>query len=180
MIEESVYEAWYLCCSVFLFHACIVLIGTESVSHIPQCSRISWVAKIKDNFCNSLILSPSDVRYRLTDPEGQIRSYVEDVIRGAIPLRSLDENFSHKDELAKAVKENLSEKMAEYGSILYRRTRLIFIPIITSPPTRTHNSPAPFHRRTRERHASFAILYKPLAFAHRPKATSWKMPYWWT
>jgi regulator of protease activity HflC (stomatin/prohibitin superfamily) len=64
------------------------------------------------------------VRYRLTDPEGQIRSYVEDVIRGAIPLRSLDENFSHKDELAKAVKENLSEKMAEYGT---RIKVLIFV-----------------------------------------------------
>ncbi len=56
-----------------------------------------------------------DAHYKLTSPQEQIRSYVEDVIRGAIPTKTLDEAFSSKDSLALAVKDQLSHEMDEFG-----------------------------------------------------------------
>jgi len=53
--------------------------------------------------------------YKLTDPNSQIKAYVEDVIRGAIPSKTLDDAFSSKDDLAKAVKEQLQIQMKDFG-----------------------------------------------------------------
>lgn len=57
-----------------------------------------------------------DAWYKLTDPSSQIRAYVEDVIRGSIPTRTLDEAFSSKDELAHAVKDQLQHEMKDFGN----------------------------------------------------------------
>jgi regulator of protease activity HflC (stomatin/prohibitin superfamily) len=56
-----------------------------------------------------------DAHYKLTSPHAQIKSYVEDVIRGAIPQKTLDDSFSSKDALAHAVRDQLQEKMSEFG-----------------------------------------------------------------
>jgi len=40
---------------------------------------------------------------------------VEDVIRGSIPMRTLDVAFSSKDELAHAVKDQLQNEMKDFG-----------------------------------------------------------------
>eukprot|EP00522_Entomoneis_paludosa_P007889 CAMPEP_0172446538 /NCGR_PEP_ID=MMETSP1065-20121228/6120_1 /TAXON_ID=265537 /ORGANISM="Amphiprora paludosa, Strain CCMP125" /LENGTH=282 /DNA_ID=CAMNT_0013197683 /DNA_START=181 /DNA_END=1029 /DNA_ORIENTATION=- len=53
--------------------------------------------------------------YRLTDPRGQIQSYVFDVIRSTIPKLELDESFSSKEDIASDVKQSLTEVMREYG-----------------------------------------------------------------
>lgn len=53
--------------------------------------------------------------YKLTDPKSQIRSYVFDVVRSSIPRMELDDAFASKDEVASAVKNQLSVLMAEYG-----------------------------------------------------------------
>jgi regulator of protease activity HflC (stomatin/prohibitin superfamily) len=53
--------------------------------------------------------------YKLTDPKSQIRSYVYDVVRSAIPRLELDDAFASKYEVADAVKNQLSVLMSEYG-----------------------------------------------------------------
>ncbi|GKY98932.1 hypothetical protein MPSEU_000849000 [Mayamaea pseudoterrestris] len=53
--------------------------------------------------------------YRLTDPRGQIQSYVFDVVRSTIPKMELDEAFASKDDIAKAVLTSLQRVMQEYG-----------------------------------------------------------------
>ena len=53
--------------------------------------------------------------YKLTDARSQIRSYVYDVVRSSVPRMDLDEAFASKDEVANAVKNQLSALMAEYG-----------------------------------------------------------------
>ncbi|KAL7576044.1 hypothetical protein ACA910_000831 [Epithemia clementina (nom. ined.)] len=53
--------------------------------------------------------------YRLTDPRGQIQSYVFDVIRSTIPKMELDESFASKDEIAANVQQSLTQVMRDYG-----------------------------------------------------------------
>lgn len=53
--------------------------------------------------------------YKLTDDRAQIRSYVFDVVRSAVPRMNLDDAFASKDDVANSVKNQLSLQMAEYG-----------------------------------------------------------------
>eukprot|EP00977_Amphora_coffeiformis_P012972 scaffold3330_cov164-Amphora_coffeaeformis.AAC.4 len=59
--------------------------------------------------------SAYEAYYRLTDPRTQIQSYVFDVVRSTVPKMELDEAFSSKDDIAKAVLESLASVMTEYG-----------------------------------------------------------------
>jgi regulator of protease activity HflC (stomatin/prohibitin superfamily) len=56
-----------------------------------------------------------DAYYRLTDPRGQIQSYVFDVIRSQVPRMELDDAFTSKKDIAEAVKTQLQEVMDDYG-----------------------------------------------------------------
>lgn len=49
--------------------------------------------------------------YRLTDPRGQIQSYVFDVVRSTIPKLELDDAFASKDDIASAVLKQLQDVM---------------------------------------------------------------------
>lgn len=53
--------------------------------------------------------------YTLDDAEGQIRSFVFDVVRARVPNIMLDDIFSKKDEIANSVSEELKELMNEFG-----------------------------------------------------------------
>ncbi|MEM6632791.1 MAG: SPFH domain-containing protein [Bacteroidota bacterium] len=53
--------------------------------------------------------------YRLDNPAAQITSYVFDVVRAEVPKMKLDEVFERKDDIAIAIKAELSEAMEEYG-----------------------------------------------------------------
>ena len=53
--------------------------------------------------------------YTLDNAEGQIQSFVFDVVRARIPKIKLDDVFSKKDEIADAVKEELKEMMNAFG-----------------------------------------------------------------
>jgi regulator of protease activity HflC (stomatin/prohibitin superfamily) len=53
--------------------------------------------------------------YKLNNVKEQITSYVFDVVRARVPLLKLDDVFSHKDEIADAVKEELQTTMNEFG-----------------------------------------------------------------
>jgi len=58
--------------------------------------------------------------YKLTNPSGQIDSYVSDVVRGKVPTLKLDALFESKDDVAQAVKERLSKCMGEYGFLIHQ------------------------------------------------------------
>jgi regulator of protease activity HflC (stomatin/prohibitin superfamily) len=53
--------------------------------------------------------------YSLSDPEAQIRSYVEQVVLGHVPGMTLDEVFASQSGIAAAVKKELDVDMAAFG-----------------------------------------------------------------
>jgi regulator of protease activity HflC (stomatin/prohibitin superfamily) len=56
-----------------------------------------------------------DAFYKLSDPEAQIKSYVEQVILGHVPSMTLDEVFATQAGIALAVKQELDVDMAGFG-----------------------------------------------------------------
>lgn len=56
--------------------------------------------------------------YRLSDPEGQMESFVYDTVRAKVPTMDLDEVFENKDDIAEAVRSTLSSQMADYGFVI--------------------------------------------------------------
>lgn len=59
--------------------------------------------------------SAYDAWYRLTNPTSQIQAYVFDVIRSTVPRLELDAAFESKDDIARAVFEQLQNVMKDYG-----------------------------------------------------------------
>jgi regulator of protease activity HflC (stomatin/prohibitin superfamily) len=59
--------------------------------------------------------SAFDAYYRLSDPRGQIQSYVFDVVRSTVPRMELDEAFASKNEIAQQVLQQLENVMKDYG-----------------------------------------------------------------
>ncbi|MDF7664210.1 SPFH domain-containing protein [Bifidobacterium sp. ESL0763] len=53
--------------------------------------------------------------YELRDPAGQLRSYVEDALRSAIPALSLDDAFAKKDDIAADVQKTVGVEMSRFG-----------------------------------------------------------------
>ncbi len=53
--------------------------------------------------------------YKLDRPDAQIRSFVFDVVRARVPKIRLDDVFEKKDEIADAVKDELSQVMDDFG-----------------------------------------------------------------
>lgn len=53
--------------------------------------------------------------YKLDNPNIQINSYIFDVVRAQIPKMKLDDVFEKKDDIALALKSELSEAMNNYG-----------------------------------------------------------------
>jgi regulator of protease activity HflC (stomatin/prohibitin superfamily) len=56
-----------------------------------------------------------DAFYKLEDPSRQINSYVFDTIRARVPKITIDRLFEEKEEIAKAVKDELNETMNDFG-----------------------------------------------------------------
>ncbi|KAJ3671114.1 hypothetical protein LUZ60_008540 [Juncus effusus] len=80
--------------------------------------------KTKDNVFVTVVASiqyralaekASDAFYRLSNTKQQIQSYVFDVIRASVPKMNLDDAFEQKNEIAKAVEEELEKAMSMYG-----------------------------------------------------------------
>jgi regulator of protease activity HflC (stomatin/prohibitin superfamily) len=95
-----------------------------SVSLKIQYMDIACDTKTKDNVFVRVVVAvqyrvmPDKVPsayYKLTDPRSQIRSYVFDVVRGAVPRLDLDAAFASKDDVAHSVRHHLQQLMAEYG-----------------------------------------------------------------
>ncbi len=56
-----------------------------------------------------------EAQYKLDDAHRQIRSYVFDVVRAQVPNIKLDDVFAKKDDIAEAVKVELSHVMESFG-----------------------------------------------------------------
>jgi len=56
-----------------------------------------------------------DAFYKLENPHDQITSYVFDVVRAEVPKMGIDDVFERKDNIAVAIKRELSEAMQSYG-----------------------------------------------------------------
>jgi regulator of protease activity HflC (stomatin/prohibitin superfamily) len=56
-----------------------------------------------------------DAFYELDNPYDQITSYVFDTVRAEVPKMKLDDVFVRKDDVANAVKSEISEAMEDYG-----------------------------------------------------------------
>uniref|UniRef100_A0A6N2KSZ0 Band 7 domain-containing protein n=1 Tax=Salix viminalis TaxID=40686 RepID=A0A6N2KSZ0_SALVM len=57
----------------------------------------------------------SDAFYKLSNTRSQIQAYVFDVIRASVPKLNLDDVFEQKNEIAKAVEDELGKAMSAYG-----------------------------------------------------------------
>ena len=62
-----------------------------------------------------LVGSAYDAYYRLSDPRGQIQSYVFDVVRSSVPRMELDDAFASKADIAASVMTQLRDVMKDYG-----------------------------------------------------------------
>lgn len=56
-----------------------------------------------------------DAFYKLENPHDQITSYVFDTVRAEVPKLKLDDVFVRKDDIAVAIKKEISEAMETYG-----------------------------------------------------------------
>ena len=80
--------------------------------------------KTKDNVFVFVIVSvqyfvipgkEKEAFYKLQNPEGQITSFVFDVVRARVPSIILDDVFETKDDIAQAVKIELEQIMDDFG-----------------------------------------------------------------
>ncbi|KAJ1704764.1 hypothetical protein LUZ63_004543 [Rhynchospora breviuscula] len=80
--------------------------------------------KTKDNVFVTVVASvqyraladkAEDAFYKLSNTREQIQSYVFDVIRASVPKLNLDDAFEQKNDIAKAVEDELEKAMSMYG-----------------------------------------------------------------
>jgi regulator of protease activity HflC (stomatin/prohibitin superfamily) len=91
-----------------------------------------------------------DAFYRLTSPKTQITAYVFDVVRAIVPKSDLDDVFITKDEIASAVKEELSKSMTSFGYMIIQT-------LVTDiePDHKVRDAMNEINAATRLRHAAF-------------------------
>lgn len=118
------------------FHVKIpVLDVAHDVSLMTEDQHLTFDAKTSDNVTIELDVSiqyhvdSSDMRmgaesgvyrsfYTLTDPVTQMSDYLADALRSQIPMRTLEEVFTEKEEIAKSIDDVVSKKMLGYGYVL--------------------------------------------------------------
>lgn len=80
--------------------------------------------KTKDNVFVTVVASiqyramaekAADSFYKLSNTREQIQAYVFDVIRASVPKLKLDDTFVQKNDIAKAVEDELEKAMSNYG-----------------------------------------------------------------
>ncbi len=85
---------------------------------------VSVETKTKDNVFVKVVVSVQyyvlpekvyDAFYRLDNTQNQITSFVFDTVRSRVPTIILDELFENKDDIANAVKHELSQVMDDFG-----------------------------------------------------------------
>ena len=128
--------------------------------------------------------------YELRDPAGQLRSYMEDALRSAIPALSLDDAFARKDDVAFDVQKTVGNEMSRFGFTVVktlitaidraRRSRTPWTP--STPPSVRRKPPAtapkPSASRSRprppprRRRPVFRVRARPTTVARSPTVSS--------
>jgi len=92
--------------------------------------------KTKDNVFVTMVASiqyrvvnekAKEAFYKLSRPQEQIQSYVFDVVRSSVPRLNLDDVFEQKNDIAKAVEDELEKAMRTYG---YEIVQTLIVDII--------------------------------------------------
>jgi len=103
------------------------IFGSKISGHLSlrlQQLDVKCETKSKDNVFVNVVASiqyralsgkASDAFYRLSNTRTQIQAYVFDVIRATVPKLNLDDVFEQKNDIAKAVEEELEKAMSAYG-----------------------------------------------------------------
>jgi len=106
------------------FDCCGICITFRGVSARVDQTFVMVSTKTKDNvFVRAQVAVQHRVQekavelalYQLSDVQGQIDSYVSDVVRSFLPVMTLDEAFEKKDDISDAVQKKLTTEMASYG-----------------------------------------------------------------
>ncbi|TKY55122.1 Hypersensitive-induced response protein 1 [Spatholobus suberectus] len=102
-------------------------LGKQLAGHLSlrlQQLDLRCETKTKDNVFVNVVASiqyralaekANDAFYKLSNTKTQIQAYVFDVIRASVPKLNLDDAFEQKNEIAKAVEEELEKAMSAYG-----------------------------------------------------------------
>nr|GMD07737.1 hypersensitive-induced response protein 1 [Ipomoea batatas] len=102
-------------------------LGSRIAGHLTlrvQQLDVRCETKTKDNVFVNVVASiqyralaekANDAFYKLSNTKGQIQAYVFDVIRASVPKLNLDNVFEQKNEIAKAVEDELEKAMSTYG-----------------------------------------------------------------
>ncbi|KAJ0977892.1 hypothetical protein J5N97_013366 [Dioscorea zingiberensis] len=101
--------------------------GSQLAGHLSlrlQQLDVRCETKTKDNVFVNVVASvqyraladkANDAFYKLSNTRSQIQAYVFDVIRATVPKLNLDDDFEQKNEIAKAVEDELEKAMSAYG-----------------------------------------------------------------
>ena len=118
-------------------------------------------------------VNPQDVAtayYELRDPAGQLRSYMEDALRSAIPALSLDDAFARKDDVASDVQKTVGAEMARFG---FTVVKTLITAIDPSPQVKSAmdsiNAAQREKEATRQRAEAQRIQSEPQAAAEAEK-----------
>ncbi|CAL1368155.1 unnamed protein product [Linum trigynum] len=102
-------------------------LGKQLAGHLSlrvQQLDVRCETKTKDNVFVTVVASiqyralaerANDAFYKLSNTRGQIQAYVFDVIRASVPKLLLDDTFEQKNDIAKAVEDELEKAMSHYG-----------------------------------------------------------------
>jgi regulator of protease activity HflC (stomatin/prohibitin superfamily) len=102
-------------------------LGSQVAGHLSlrlQQLDVRCETKTKDNVFVNVVASiqyralankAGDAFYKLTNTQSQIKAYVFDVIRASVPKFILDDVFEQKNEIARAVENELEKAMSAYG-----------------------------------------------------------------
>ncbi|KAG9154720.1 hypothetical protein Leryth_014219 [Lithospermum erythrorhizon] len=102
-------------------------LGSQLAGHLTlrlQQLDVRCETKTKDNVFVNVVASiqyraladkAGDAFYKLSNTKSQIQAYVFDVIRASVPKLTLDDVFEQKNDIAKAVEDELEKAMSAYG-----------------------------------------------------------------
>ena len=110
-------------------------------------------------------VNPNDVAtayYELRDPAGQLRSYMEDALRSAIPALTLDDAFARKDDVAFDVQKTVGAEMSRFG---FTVVKTLITAIDPSPQVK--NAMDSINAAQREKEATRQRVPKPSASRSR-------------
>lgn len=102
-------------------------LGSQVAGHLSlrvQQLDVRCETKTKDNVFVNVVASiqyraladkANEAFYKLSNTRSQIQAYVFDVIRAFVPKLNLDDTFEQKNDIARAVEDELGKAMSTYG-----------------------------------------------------------------